>query len=56
MSKDIGQIYKHDKSQLATPSIKAPILLPLSSQTPSSIELKTTSVPSVRYQKKTIPF
>ena len=51
MGKDIGQFYKHSQSQLSTPLIKAPVILSLASQTPSSIELTITSVPFVREKK-----
>ena len=48
MGKDTGRIYKYSQSQLSTPSFKAPVCSSSDSQTSSSIELKTTSVTSVR--------
>ena len=48
MGKDIGRIYQHSKSQLSTPSFKAPVSSYLASQTSPPIELTTTSIPSVR--------
>ena len=55
MGKDIQKIYKHSQSQLSNPSIKAPVLSYLASQTSSSIELTITSVPSVTDKKQTNP-
>ena len=55
MGKDMGNFYKHSQSQLSTPSIKAPVLLSLASQTSSSIQLKRTSVPSFIDKKQTNP-
>ena len=52
MGKDIGRIYKHSQSQLSTLSFKAPVRPSAASQTSSPIELKTTSVPSVRDKNK----
>ena len=48
VGKDIGRIYKHSQSQLSTSSFKAPLHSYSDSQTSSSIELTTTSVPSFR--------
>ena len=47
MGKDIGQIYKYSQSQLSTLSLKVPVISYSDPQTPSAIELTTTSVPSV---------
>ena len=52
MGKDMGQIYKHSKSQLSTLPFKAPARSSSAYQTSSSIELTTTSVPSVRVKKQ----
>ena len=52
MGKDIGRIYKYFQSQLSTFSLKAPVSLSSYPQTPSAIELTTTSVPSVRDKNK----
>ena len=56
MGKDTGQIYKHSQSQLQNSSFKATVCPSLAFQTPSSIELTTTSIPSVRDKKKKIRF
>ena len=48
MGKDIGRIYKYGQYQLSTLSLKAPGSSSSDPQTASSIELKTTSVPSAR--------
>ena len=53
MGKDIGLIHKHSQSQLSTPSVKAHVPSYLAAQTPLSIELTTTSVPSVKDKKQT---
>ena len=53
MGKDIGRIYKHNQSQLSTPSIKAPVISSSASQTSSYIELSITSVSSIIYKKQT---
>ena len=53
MGKDIGKIYKHSQSQLSTRSNKAPVLSFLASQTLSSIEMRITSIPSVRDKEQT---
>ena len=56
MGKNIGRIYKHGQSQISNMSTKTPVLLSLPPQTSSSIELTTTSVPSVRDKNKPILF
>ena len=48
MGKDTGQIYKYSQSQLSSFSLKEPVSSSSDPQTPSDIELTTTSVPSVR--------
>ena len=53
MGKDIGKFYKHSQYQISTPSIKAPVISYLASQTSSSIVLTINSVPSVRDKKQT---
>ena len=47
MGKDIGQIYKHSKSQLSTLTLNKTASSSYKPQTSSAIELTTTSVPSV---------
>ena len=47
MVKYIGRIYKHIQSQLSTLSLKRPVSSSSKPQTPSAIELTTTSVSSV---------
>ena len=54
VGKDIGQIYKHSQSQLSTSSFKAPVRSSSASKTSSSIELATTSVPTVRDKNQKI--
>ena len=53
MGKDIGQIYEHGQSQISTLSLKTPFSSSSDPQTPSAIELTTTSIPSVtnKHQK-----
>ena len=53
MGKCIGRIYKQSQYQLSTPTIKATVISSLASQTSSYIELKITSVPSVRDKNRT---
>ena len=48
MGKDIGQIYKHSQSKISNKSFKAPFSSSYASQTSPVIELKATSIPSVR--------
>ena len=55
MDKDMGRIYKHSQSQISNPLFMSPVLSYLASQTSSSIELTTTSVPSVTDKKQTNP-
>ena len=52
MGKYIGKFYKLSQSQLSNPSIKAPVISSLTSQTSSSIELTITYVPYVIYRKQ----
>ena len=42
----MGRIYKHSQHQLSTSSLKAPVSSSSEPQTPSSIKLTTTSIPS----------
>ena len=48
MGKEIGRIYKHSQYQLSIYSLRVPVCSSPESQTPSAIELTTTSVPSAR--------
>ena len=54
MGRYIAQMYTHSQSQISSPSFNAPVSSYLSSQSSSSIELTTMSVPSVRYKKQKI--
>ena len=49
----IGKFYNYSQSQIPTLSIKTTVLLPLSSQTSSYIELRITSIPYFRDKNQT---